>query len=49
MGNVILLITCFVIGILLRRSRRLPENAHAALERVRHPRLAARADPGLRP
>ena len=30
MGNVILLVTCFVIGILLRRSRRLPENAHAA-------------------
>jgi predicted permease len=30
MGNVILLITCFVIGILLRRTRRLPENAHAA-------------------
>ncbi|HEX2465099.1 MAG TPA: AEC family transporter [Thermoanaerobaculia bacterium] len=30
MGNVILLITCFVIGILLRRSKRLPENAHAA-------------------
>ena len=30
MGNVILLLTCFVIGILLRRSKRLPENAHAA-------------------
>ncbi len=30
MGNVILLVTCFVIGILLRRSKRLPENAHAA-------------------
>jgi predicted permease len=30
MGNVILLVTCFLIGILLRRSRRLPENAHAA-------------------
>lgn len=31
MDNFILLIVCFVIGMLLRRTGRLPENAHAAL------------------
>jgi predicted permease len=31
MDNFILLIACFVIGMLLRRTGRLPENAHAAL------------------
>ena len=31
MNNFILLIACFVIGMLLRRSGRLPANAHAAL------------------
>jgi len=31
MDNYILLVACFVIGMLLRRSGRLPENAHAAL------------------
>lgn len=31
MNNLILLAVCFVIGILLRRSGRLPPNAHAAL------------------
>ena len=30
MANVILLVACFLIGILLKRSKRLPENAHAA-------------------
>ncbi len=31
MDNFILLVACFVIGMLLRRSGRLPDNAHAAL------------------
>jgi hypothetical protein len=31
MDNFILLIACFIIGMLLRRSGRLPDNAHAAL------------------
>lgn len=31
MNNVILLVGCFLIGMLLRRSGRLPANAHAAL------------------
>jgi len=31
MDNYILLVACFVIGMLLRRSGRLPDNAHAAL------------------
>lgn len=31
MDNFILLIACFVIGMLLRRTGRLPENSHAAL------------------
>ena len=31
MNNVILLVACFIIGMLLRRSGRLPVNAHAAL------------------
>jgi malate permease and related proteins len=31
MDNFILLLACFVIGMLLRRSGRLPDNAHAAL------------------
>jgi len=31
MDNFILLVACFVIGMLLRRSGRLPENAHVAL------------------
>ena len=31
MNNVILLVACFLIGMLLRRSGRLPANAHAAL------------------
>ena len=31
MDNFILLCACFVIGMLLRRSGRLPENAHAGL------------------
>ena len=31
MDNFVLLIACFVIGMLLRRSGRLPDNAHAAL------------------
>jgi predicted permease len=31
MNNFILLVACFLIGMLLRRSGRLPANAHAAL------------------
>ena len=31
MDNFILLVACFVIGMILRRSGRLPDNAHAAL------------------
>ncbi|HSV18346.1 MAG TPA: AEC family transporter [Casimicrobiaceae bacterium] len=31
MDNYILLVACFVVGMLLRRSGRLPDNAHAAL------------------
>ena len=31
MENIILLVSCFVMGILLRRSGRMPANAHAAL------------------
>jgi len=31
MNNVILLVACFLLGMLLRRSGRLPANAHAAL------------------
>lgn len=31
MSNIILLVSCFAMGILLRRSGRLPANAHAAL------------------
>ena len=31
MNNIILLVACFLIGMLLQRSGRLPANAHAAL------------------
>jgi predicted permease len=30
MGNIILLFSCLAIGVVLRKYRRVPENAHAA-------------------